>query len=100
MGFQVKHMTNDLWERIDLDSTVKDYEFTRRAFSDIHRVVYSSDFEDMDADMIFSYLQGKMQLISFRRIIIRRSDLILPCPNGTVRCCHSRGSSPETVCSR
>ena len=71
MGFQVKHMTNDLWERIDLDSTVKDYEFTRRAFSDIHRVVYSSDFEDMDADMIFSYLQGKMQLISFRDYLRR-----------------------------
>ena len=64
-------MKRDIWSSVDFDSTIKDYEFTRKAMSEIHRVVYSGDFEDMDADMIFSYLRGKMQLVSFNDYLKR-----------------------------
>lgn len=64
-------MREDMWSRIDFDSTIKDFEFTRKAMNEIHKVVYSGDFEDMDADMIFAYLQGKMQLVSFRDFLRR-----------------------------
>lgn len=64
-------MRENMWSRIDFDSTIKDFEFTRRAMNEIHKVVYSGDFEDMDAEMIFSYLQRKMELVSFRDFLRR-----------------------------
>ena len=64
-------MKNDMWAKVDFDSTIKDFEFTRKAINEIHSVVYSGDFEDMDADMIFSYLQGKMQIVSFKDFLRR-----------------------------
>ena len=64
-------MIEDMWSAIDFDSTIKDYEFTRKAMNEIHSVVYSGDFEDMDADMIFSYLREKMRLVSFRDYLRR-----------------------------
>ena len=64
-------MREDLWSSVDFDSTIKDYEFTRKTINEIHRVVYSADFEDMDADTIFAYLKGKMQMVSFRDYLRR-----------------------------
>ncbi len=64
-------MMDDMWSRIDFDHTIKDFEFTKRAMNEIYKVVYSADFEDMDANMIFSYLKEKMELVSFRDYLKR-----------------------------
>ncbi len=64
-------MKNDMWSTIDFDSTIRDFEFTRKAMNEIHKVVYSGDFEDMDAAMIFTYLQSKMELVSFKDYLRR-----------------------------
>ena len=59
------------WLDFDLDKSVRDYEYTRRAAVQMNRIIDSGDFEEMDADMIFAYLQGKMQLVSFRDFLRR-----------------------------
>ena len=64
-------MKKNMWSHFDLDSTIRDFDFTRKALRDIHRVVYSGDFEDMDADMIFAYMQGEMELVSFKDYLKR-----------------------------
>jgi len=64
-------MKANMWSRFDLDSTIRDFDFTKKALRDIHRVVYSGDFEDMDADMIFAYMQGEMELVSFKDYLKR-----------------------------
>lgn len=53
------------------DSTLKDFEFTRKAQRQIRRVVTSKSFEDMDADAIFNFLFKEMQMVSFKDYLKR-----------------------------
>ena len=60
-----------IWNLADFERTIMDYEFTRRAVHGLQDVVYSADFEDMDADMIFLYLLREMNLVSFKDYLKR-----------------------------
>ena len=53
------------WLDFDLDKTVRDYEYTRRAAVQMNRIIDSSEFAQMDADMIFDYLSGQMEVVLF-----------------------------------
>lgn len=64
-------MKENMWSGVDFDSTIRDFDFTRKAIREIHRVVYSGDFEDMDSDMIFAYLFREMELVSFKDFLKR-----------------------------
>lgn len=54
------------YEFYDLERSLKDYEFTAKAFQRMNSVVYSADFEDMDSDTIFIYLYKQFDHISFK----------------------------------
>ena len=56
---------------VDFDSTIRDYDFTRRAIIQITSVVESDDFENMDSDTIFLYLFKQMELVSFKDYLKR-----------------------------
>ena len=61
----------NMWSNVDFDSTIRDFDYTRRAITNIHRVVYSGDFEDMDSEMIFAYLFNEMEIVSFKDFLKR-----------------------------
>ena len=71
----------DLW-KIDFESTVKEFEFTKNAAREYHQVIESDDFRDMDSNTIFTYLYRKMKIIVFRdhlkRYIYERAALTEP----------------------
>ena len=71
-----------LWETTDFGKTVRDYEFTRKAFKKLGSVVYSSDFEDKDSDTIFMFLLQGMELVSFKdylkRYLYERTEPDMP----------------------
>ena len=66
----------------DFESTVRDFEFTRKAQNQILRVVESDDFADMDSEAIFRYLYKTMEIVSFKdylkRYIYERAGLREP----------------------
>ena len=66
----------------DFESTVRDFEFTRKAQNQILRVVESDDFADMDSEAIFRYLYKTMEIVSFKdylkRYIYERAGLRAP----------------------
>ena len=70
------------WLDFDLDATVHDFEYTRRAAVKMNRIIDSSDFEQMDADMIFDYLSKEMEIVVFpdylRRYIYSRINTGYP----------------------
>ena len=55
----------------DFESTVRDFEFTRRAQNQILSVVESEDFADMDSEAIFRYLYKTMEVVSFKDYLKR-----------------------------
>ena len=61
----------DFWSITDFERTIRDFEFTRKAVRRLNDVVYSADFEDMDAAMIFRYLLQEMELVSFKDYLKR-----------------------------
>ena len=67
---------------VDFNSTIRDYEFTRIAIQQIHSVVTSEDFADMDVPRIFDFLYREMEMVSFkdylRRYIYERTELLEP----------------------
>ena len=75
-------MNNNTWDAFDLDRTVRDFDFTRKAVRRINSVVYSAEFEDMDSVAIFRYLSEEMELVSFKdylkRYIYERAQMEEP----------------------
>lgn len=59
------------WEFEDLERTLKDFEFTRKAIRNINSVVYSADFEEMDSATIFTYLYQNIEAVSFKDYLKR-----------------------------
>lgn len=53
------------WNDLNLENSIKDYEFTRRVFSQMKQVVGREDFIDQEAEEIFDYLKNQMEMISF-----------------------------------
>ena len=60
-----------LFKDFDIDSTIRDYEYTRRGIFEIASVVDSEDFENMDSNAIFLYLYKQMQVVSFKDYLKR-----------------------------
>ena len=75
-----------LWQDLDFErtvqNTVRDFEFTKRAYKDFYHVVNLDEFEDQDAQVIFQYLYKKMGMVSFgdylRRYLYERSMIAKP----------------------
>lgn len=76
----------NLWQDLDfqraVENTVRDFDFTRRAYQDFCHVVHLSEFEDQDAKVIFQYLYREMGMVSFgdylKRYLYERSMLTQP----------------------
>lgn len=76
----------NLWQDLDfqraVENTVRDFDFTRRAYQDFCHVVHLSEFEDQDAKVIFQYLYREMGMVSFgdylKRYLYERSMLAQP----------------------
>ena len=70
------------WLDYDFDSTIRDFEYTRRAAAGISRVMDSDDFRDMDADMIFEFLSKEMEVVLFpdylKRYIYEKLEIDRP----------------------
>jgi len=75
-------VTEAVWNGLDFDRTVRDFDFTRRAVNRLNSVVYSAEFEEMDSEAIFDYLFRDMELVSFKdflkRYIYERAGLSEP----------------------
>ena len=59
------------FDTTDFESTVREFEFTRKAQNQILRVVESEDFADMDSEAIFRYLYETMEIVSFKEYLKR-----------------------------
>ena len=76
----------NLWQDLNFErtvqNTVRDFEFTKRAYKDFYHVVNLDEFEDQDAQVIFQYLYKKMGMVSFgdylKRYLYERSMLAQP----------------------
>ena len=70
------------WLDYDIDKTIYDFDYTRRAVADMNRIIDSQEFADMDADMIFEYLEDKMQIVLFpdylKRYIYQKLEMKEP----------------------
>ena len=60
-----------LFDHVDFDKTVKDYEFTRMAARSVEEALSSSDLAGMDAAAIYSFLLSRMQNVSFKDYLKR-----------------------------
>ena len=58
-------------DTVDFESTVRDFEFTRRAQRQIITIIESDDFADMDSETIFRYLYRTMEMVSFKDYLKR-----------------------------
>ena len=58
-------------ETADWESTVRDYEFTRKARRQIMEVVSAESFADMDSEEIFQFLFREISLVSFKDYLKR-----------------------------
>ena len=69
-------------DTFSLESTIRDYEFTRKARHQIFDVVSTKSFEDMAPDGIFSFLYKSISLVSFKdylkRYLYERSGMTEP----------------------
>ncbi len=70
------------WLDFDFDQTIQDYDYTRRAAASITRIIDSSEFEEMDAEMIFRYLSREMEIVLFpdylKRYIYEKVGIDIP----------------------
>lgn len=58
-------MSNNYFEGFDCTTTIRDYEFTRRAVHEMNRVLDSTKFDDMTGEEIFKYLAEEMSIVVF-----------------------------------
>ena len=57
--------------QLDLDRTLKDYDYTRNAFNRIRSVVQSNQFRVMDSEAIYRYLLDGDRFVSFKDYLKR-----------------------------
>lgn len=56
---------------VDFESTIRDFDYTKRAIRGMHRIVNSEEFQDMDSEAIFKYLYRGMEIVSFKDYLKR-----------------------------
>ncbi len=59
------------FDNTDFESTIRDFEFTRKARNQMLQVVTSEDFADMDAEAVFRHLYQTMEIVSFKDYLKR-----------------------------
>ncbi len=63
----------------ELDRTIRDFEFTKKARKQIQRVVTSESFQDLSCEEIMFLLRDEMQQVSFKdylkRYLYRQTDM-------------------------
>lgn len=59
------------WMDFDPDSTIRDYDYTRRAMRKINRVVTSDNFRDMDSEEIYNLIVADMDMVVFKDYLKR-----------------------------
>lgn len=67
------------WLDFDIDKTIRDFDYTKRAVANMDAVISSEDFESMDSEMIFKYLSEQMNVVLFpdylKRYIYGKVDI-------------------------
>ena len=70
------------WLDFDVDQTIRDFDYTKRAAASMNRIIDSAAFEEMDAEMIFSYLSREMEVVLFpdflKRYIYEKLEIDAP----------------------
>ena len=54
-----------MWNNLDLDATIREFDFTKHAVRDIQNTLNENDFEGTPASVIFDTLLHKMEIVSF-----------------------------------
>lgn len=54
-----------MWGKIDLDATIREYDFTKHAVREIRDTIRSDNFENMPAQSIFDCLLKRMEIVPF-----------------------------------
>ena len=71
-----------MYDESDLERTIRDEEFTRKARKQIRQVVTSESFLDLSCDEIMLLLRDEMEQVSFRdylkRYLYRQTDMQEP----------------------
>ncbi|NLX82572.1 MAG: hypothetical protein GXZ04_01955 [Clostridiales bacterium] len=69
-------------QSFDFESTIRDFDFTRKARQQISHVVTSATFADMDAQEVYSFLAQGMEMVSFKdqlkRYLYQRAEIEEP----------------------
>lgn len=70
----------NLWKSVDLNETIKTYEYTRYTKYQIYTEIESEDFKNMDSKAIFHFISDKMEIIPFneylKRFIYQKSRML------------------------
>ncbi len=70
------------WQDLDLEETIHEYDYTRRAVYNMNRIMDAADFESMDAEKIFKYLSEEMDIVIFpdflKRYIYEKTEIDSP----------------------
>ena len=61
----------EFFPKVDLDRTLKDYEYTRNAMNQIRSIVRSDEFRTMDSEAIYQYLLDGGSFVSFKDYLKR-----------------------------
>ena len=60
-----------IFSETDLQKTIRDYDYTRKAVRHLYRTVTGDDFRDMDVVKIYHCLLSEMELVSFKDYLKR-----------------------------
>ena len=64
---------------VDITGSIHDYDYTKKSVINLNRVINSKQFEQMDSETIFQYLQTQMEVVSFgdylRRYIYEEAQI-------------------------
>lgn len=59
------------WKNFELNRTIRDYEFTMRTLSSMHRFMDTKEFESMDTEAIFEFFSDEMSIVPFSDFLKR-----------------------------
>ena len=64
-------MDRSIWDKVDFEKTLRDFDYTKRAVRNMNNAVYSPEFEEEDSEVIFNYLYNTMEMVSFKDYLKR-----------------------------
>jgi len=70
------------WMDVDFNSSIRDFEYTKRVQAEMNTLWYSDEFDAMDSTAIFNYLKDKMEIVIFadylKRYIYEKAEIEIP----------------------